>query len=35
MALGLEDLSVRLPALRAWLARMEAMRGYEAAYPPH
>jgi glutathione S-transferase len=35
MALGLEDLSVRLPALGAWLSRMETMRGYEAAYPPH
>ncbi|WP_267396509.1 MULTISPECIES: glutathione S-transferase family protein [unclassified Sphingomonas] len=35
MALGLEDLSVRLPALGAWLARVETMRGYDAAYPPH
>ncbi|TCV95127.1 glutathione S-transferase family protein [Biostraticola tofi] len=35
MALGLEDLSVRLPALGAWLSRMETMRGYDAAYPPH
>lgn len=35
MVLGLEDLSVRLPALGAWLARMEKMRGYDAAYPPH
>ncbi|MET3712270.1 glutathione S-transferase [Sphingomonas trueperi] len=35
MALGLEDLRVRLPALGAWLSRMEKMRGYDAAYPPH
>lgn len=35
MALDLEDLSVRLPALGAWLSRMETMRGYDAAYPPH
>lgn len=35
MVLDLEDLSVRLPALGAWLARMEKMRGYDAAYPPH
>lgn len=35
MALGLEELSVRLPALGAWLVRMEAMPGYDAAYPPH
>jgi glutathione S-transferase len=35
MELGLEDLSARLPALGAWLSRMETMRGYHAAYPPH
>jgi glutathione S-transferase len=35
MALGLEDLGSRLPALGGWLSRMEAMRGYDAAYPPH
>lgn len=35
MALGLENLSARLPALGAWLSRMETMKGYEAAYPPH
>lgn len=35
MALGLEDLPSRLPALGAWLARIETMRGYDAAYPPH
>jgi glutathione S-transferase len=35
MALGLEDLDTRLPALSAWLSRMETMRGYETAYPPH
>ncbi|WP_100208867.1 glutathione S-transferase family protein [Sinorhizobium meliloti] len=35
MALGLDDLGARLPALGAWLSRMESMRGYDAAYPPH
>lgn len=35
MALGLEDLGARLPALGAWLSRIETIRGYEAAYPPH
>ena len=35
MALGLYDLTTRLPAVGAWFARMEAMRGYAAAYPPH
>ncbi|MCR0984156.1 glutathione S-transferase family protein [Roseomonas populi] len=35
MGLGLEDLGGRLPALGAWLSRMETMRGYDAAYPPH
>jgi glutathione S-transferase len=35
MALGLDTLVARLPALGAWLVRMEAMRGYDAAYPPH
>lgn len=35
MALGLEDLGMRLPALGARLSRMEKMRGYDAAYPPH
>jgi glutathione S-transferase len=35
MALGLEDLGARLPALGVWLSRMESMRGYDAAYPPH
>ena len=35
MALGLEDLGARLPALGRWLSRMESMRGYDAAYPPH
>ncbi|MBB4002358.1 glutathione S-transferase family protein [Aurantimonas endophytica] len=35
MALGLETLDAHLPALGAWLSRMEAMRGYDAAYPPH
>ncbi len=31
MALGLEDLGAPLPALGAWLSRMEKMRGYDAA----
>lgn len=35
MALGLEGLGQRLPALGAWLSRIENMRGYDAAYPPH
>lgn len=35
MALGLEELGARLPALGAWVSRMEIMRGYDAAYPPH
>lgn len=35
MDLGLDTLSERLPSLGAWLKRMETMRGYEAAYPPH
>ncbi len=35
MALGLEDLSARLPALGAWLSRMETMRRYDEAFPPH
>jgi hypothetical protein len=33
--LGLENLCARLPALGAWLSRMETMGGYDAAYPPH
>jgi glutathione S-transferase len=35
MAPGLEEVSARLPALGVWLSRMESMRGYDAAYPPH
>jgi glutathione S-transferase len=35
MGLRLEDLGARLPALGAWLSRMETMPGYDAAYPPH
>lgn len=35
MALGLENLGARLSALGAWLSRMEKMRVYDAAYPPH
>ena len=35
MGLGLDQLGARLPQLSAWLSRMETMRGYDAAYPPH
>jgi len=35
MGLGLDELGARLPRLGAWLSRMESMRGYDAAYPPH
>ncbi|MBB3349729.1 glutathione S-transferase family protein [Sphingomonas sp. BK069] len=31
----LDKLAARLPALDDWRVRMEAMRGYDAAYPPH
>jgi glutathione S-transferase len=34
MRLGLENLGMRLPALGAWLSRIETMRSYDAAYPP-
>jgi len=35
MKLGLDDFSKCLPAIGAWLTRMEAIPGYDAAYPPH
>jgi glutathione S-transferase len=35
MELGLDDFQTSLPAIAAWLARMEATPGYDAAYPPH
>ncbi len=34
-ALGIEPLAEIYPALAAWAARIEAMPGYDAAYPPH
>ena len=33
--LGLAPLGARYPALAAWLARIEALPGYERTYPPH
>lgn len=33
--LGLQPLSARYPRLAAWVARIEAMPGYERTYPPH
>lgn len=35
MKLGLDDFNATLPAIGAWLSRMEAIPGYDAAYPPH
>ncbi|MEC3947967.1 glutathione S-transferase family protein [Sphingobium sp. HWE2-09] len=35
LGIGLDALDAQLPALRAWVARMEAMPGYDEAYPPH
>jgi glutathione S-transferase len=35
MNLGLDNFSMNLPAIAAWLTRMEAVPGYDAAYPPH
>ncbi len=35
MNLGLDDFNATLPAIGAWLTRMEAIAGYDAAYPPH
>lgn len=32
---GLRPLSGVLPALGAWIARIEALPGYEATFPPH
>lgn len=34
-ALGIEPLAERYPALAEWAARIEALPGYDAAYPPH
>lgn len=35
LGVGLDTLEAQLPALGAWLVRMEAMPGYDATYPPH
>jgi glutathione S-transferase len=35
MKIGLDDFGATLPAIAGWLSRMEAIPGYDAAYPPH
>jgi glutathione S-transferase len=35
LELGFLPLEARYPRLGAWLARMEALPGYERTYPPH
>jgi glutathione S-transferase len=35
LKLGFDSLSTTHPAISAWLLRLEALPGYEAAYPPH
>lgn len=35
LELGLSEFSHRYPALAAWMERVEALPGYEKAYPPH
>ena len=35
LELGFLPLDARYPRLAAWLARMEALPGYERTYPPH
>jgi glutathione S-transferase len=35
MKLGLNDFGATLPAIAGWLSHMEAVPGYDAAYPPH
>jgi glutathione S-transferase len=32
---GLRPLGAAFPKLAAWVARVEAIPGYEATYPPH
>ena len=33
--LGVRPLGARYPKLAAWMARIEALPGYERTYPPH
>ena len=35
LGLGFDDLPQSHPAIAAWLGRLETVRGYDAAYPPH
>jgi len=35
LALGFDDFSNTYPKITAWLGRIEALPGYEKAYPPH
>ena len=35
LALGLLPLASKYPALAGWVARMEALPGYQRTYPPH
>ena len=35
LGLGFDDMAASHPAIAAWFERMEAMPGWEAAYPPH
>ncbi len=35
LGLGFDDFSGRYPSITAWLARIEALPGYDKAYPPH
>jgi len=35
LGLGFDDLGRTHPAVAAWLKRIQSVRGYDAAYPPH
>lgn len=35
LGIGFDDLPTVYPAIAAWLGRMQEMKGWEAAYPPH
>jgi glutathione S-transferase len=35
LALGFDNLGRTHPSIAAWLERLQAVRGYDAAYPPH
>jgi glutathione S-transferase len=35
LELGVLPLASTYPALAAWMARMEALPGYQRTYPPH